>query len=123
MLPFLQASKCVETCMSHFSNRTNNYDVQIVGTICYYTWKIVIVIAIAYILTKFLSFLFSFLDRKDTKVDPHAGEKKLTPEDKERIAFYDFCFTMAKSTKPEEKELAEKCWETLKKRYVPTIQN
>lgn len=121
MFPVLQASKYADTCITNFSNSTNNCDVQIVGTICFYTTIIVAVIATAFVIIKLLPLVYSSSEHKDTKVDSQNDDKKLTPVEKERIAFYDFCFAMAKSTKPEEKELAKECWEILKSKFGQNI--
>lgn len=129
MLSLLQASKCAETCMTCFSNCTNKCDVQIVETICFYTMIIVIFVAIVYGTIKFLPHWYTYkLEKLKTINSDKSNENLLTQEEKERIAFHDFCFTMAKSTNPEHKALAVDCWEILKKMYVSekynvTVQN
>lgn len=125
----LQASKCADTSITCFSNCTNNYDAQIVEKICIYSTIIVIVIAIVYGVIKFLSHWYTYkLEKLKTINSDKSNENLLTQEEKERIAFHDFCFTMAKSTNPEHKALAVDCWEILKKMYVSekynvTVQN
>ena len=124
MSTLLQSSKCAEPCMVKLANSTNNCDVQIVATICDYVFRIVITIAIAYVIIKLIKlFLDYFIEKNKSNNNCDQDKSKMTAEEKEQMAFYNFCYAMAKSTKPEEKELAEKCWEFLKNKYAPTIQN
>lgn len=123
MTTLLQSSKCAETCMVKFTNSTNCCDVQIVATICQYALWIVITVAIAYVIVKLIQLFLDFKEKNKSNNSSEQDKSDMTAKEKERIAFYDFCYVMAKSTKPEEKELAEKCWEILKNQYAPKIQN
>lgn len=129
MLSLLQASKCAETCMTCFSNCTNKCDVQIVETICFYTMIIVIFVAIVYGTIKFLPHWYTYkLEKLKATNTDKSNENLLTREEKERITFYEFCYTMAKSTNAEHKALAVDCWRILKKmhtseEYNESVQN
>lgn len=118
----LQDSKGAEMCMTYISNCTNNYDVQIVETICKYTLWITVTIAITYSITYLIKLLISYYTNKSLN-NNESKKKELTAEQEENMRFIDFCYDVAKTSKTEVKELQEECWKILKSKYVPSVNN
>lgn len=118
----LQVSKGTEMCITSVSNCTNNYDVQIVRTICQYTLWITVTIAITYSITYFIKLIINYYKNKSLN-NSESKENVLTAEQEENMRFIDFCYDMTKTSKTEVKGLQEECWEILKDKYASSVFN
>ena len=116
---------------SNIAYTTNGHDVEIARTICcsivtltgilvggFLIWKLMYYIAKGVEVHYTREYEKEDIIRKQQAAEKIDADKKpqLTPEEKEKNRFLEFCYDMAKSTAKENMDLKKECWDILKER-------